>query len=40
MTCKNKGCEGRTRKGQFYCYDCYSAWLLGGDDAVAARIGT
>lgn len=38
MQCKNKGCNGHCRKGQFYCYDCYMAWLNGGEDAVQARL--
>lgn len=36
--CKNKGCTGHARRGQFFCYDCYQAWMHGGDDAVAARL--
>lgn len=38
MPCKNKGCNGHCRKGQFFCYDCYTAWLNGGDEAVQARL--
>lgn len=38
MTCKNHGCNGRARRGQYFCYDCYTAWQQGGDDAVAKRI--
>lgn len=29
MTCKNNGCGGRTRQGQHFCYDCYTAWQAG-----------
>lgn len=37
-TCRNKGCPGVARRGQYFCYDCYTAWREGGDEAVAARI--
>lgn len=36
--CKNKGCTGHARKGQFFCYDCYTAWMHGGDEAELAEL--
>lgn len=38
MSCKNDGCNGNTRRGQYFCYDCYQAWSTGGSEAVQARI--
>jgi hypothetical protein len=37
-SCKNHGCNGLARAGQYFCIDCYRAWNDGGQDAVMERI--
>lgn len=36
--CKNAGCTGRSVRGQWFCYDCYTMWKAGGAEAVDKRI--